>query len=814
MSNNYGTLIAASMLLTILVMFSATAEDHRDPEQYYTVDGQKIELQLVEGEMSIGLFPGETFPRTFTVNTAYGADAMTVSGLGDQILRVRTEKRSKLPTKQHIFADTTRQRSASPVPDKTTERYAQIERQDQMIADLEGNPAVAWVYPAYRSSATGTLLWLTPRVIAGLKPSLDIATVESLLPTEVRLLRPLAQADQVLLELVDPRSDDPIQVAIRLARDYDWILWAEPDFIQDWRKTVIPNDPLFANQWHLSNTGQSGGLIGADAVLPGAWDVETGHPSIVVAVIDDGVQTTHPDLPIFVNPGEIPGNGEDDDGNGYIDDVNGWDFIQNDNDPNPDLSGPGSHGTSVAGIAAAKGGNGVGVTGACQNCSILPVRISDADSFASSAVIGEAITYAGELADVLNNSWGGGASSNAITSAIQGVVDSSSGSPVFFANGNSATGYLSLGVPDLPAGTLTFTWTYRKDASLSAGFDTAWLDNVLFPDGTIEDFETCTTLPPGWSTSGDAGWFVVDDETRASSTRGGSCSIQAGDIDDDEFTTVSVTKTSASGGTLVYQAWPSSERSWLNGLPNGEGRLTNACWDSISLAVTQGGNKIGTYFDVCGTWSNQGNPLQDGVISYPSSLSETISVGSATNFDRRSDYSQWGPEIDFVCHSSGGSAGTTTTDVTGANGYDLSDYTSSFGGTSSASPLCAGIAALALSRNPNLTAAEVRQLMRDNSRQIGNVPYDSGGWNSQYGYGSVDAEGVVEGADGSDACQVSGMTIDDQQTYECSTVRVDDIEITASADVVFNAWERIIIEADFQVATNGTFAARIIDQPE
>jgi len=115
------------------------------------------------------------------------------------------------------------------------------------------------------------------------------------------------------------------------------ISYVEPDFAVSLLAT--PNDPDFGLLWGLENTGQQGGLDGWDqgrVGVPGvdisaieAWDITTGSSNVVIAVIDSGVDYTHPDLidNMWVNPGEIADNGIDDDGNGYIDDVYGWDFV-------------------------------------------------------------------------------------------------------------------------------------------------------------------------------------------------------------------------------------------------------------------------------------------------------------------------------------------------------------------------------------------------------------------------------------------------------------------------------------------------------
>jgi hypothetical protein len=97
--------------------------------------------------------------------------------------------------------------------------------------------------------------------------------------------------------------------------------------------TTGPNDPRFPEQWSLDNVGQAGGTPGADISAPEAWSAHgTGSKDIIVAVVDEGADIYHEDLAdqIWVNTGEIPGNGRDDDGNGYIDDVNGYDFFNRD----------------------------------------------------------------------------------------------------------------------------------------------------------------------------------------------------------------------------------------------------------------------------------------------------------------------------------------------------------------------------------------------------------------------------------------------------------------------------------------------------
>ncbi|MDO8598579.1 MAG: S8 family serine peptidase, partial [bacterium] len=135
---------------------------------------------------------------------------------------------------------------------------------------------------------------------------------------------------------------------------------------------------------------------------PAAWDVVSGNPSSVVAVLDVGVDLDHPDLTsaIWANSGEVAGNGIDDDRNGYIDDVRGWDFVDGDADPSPEYDIAGSnprdlhHGTLVAGIIAARGNNGEGVAGIDWLAKIMPLRVLHSDGSGDVDAVIHAIRYA------------------------------------------------------------------------------------------------------------------------------------------------------------------------------------------------------------------------------------------------------------------------------------------------------------------------------------------------------------------------------------------------------------------------------------
>jgi len=178
---------------------------------------------------------------------------------------------------------------------------------------------------------------------------------------------------------------------------------------------AVPDDPLFSEQWYLQSIG-----------LPAAWDFAKGSPTVTVAVLDSGVDLEHPDLRdrIWKNPFEVAGNGIDDDRNGYVDDARGWDFVDDDADPNPEIAAGGDkegadHGTLVAGIIGAAGNNAEGVTGVNWNVSIMPLRVLDADGAGNTLGVVRSIRYAiAAKAKVINISFTGNGYSQALADAL------------------------------------------------------------------------------------------------------------------------------------------------------------------------------------------------------------------------------------------------------------------------------------------------------------------------------------------------------------------------------------------------------------
>ena len=202
----------------------------------------------------------------------------------------------------------------------------------------------------------------------------------------------------VVLRVQLPDGADVLAAAARLRAV--GAIFAEPDYL-----ARAADDPLFSAQWGLSQI---------DA--PAAWSVVTNTASTIIAVIDSGIDVTHPDLAsqLWTNPGEIPANGVDDDGNGYVDDVHGWNFIAGTNDVDDDSG----HGTQVAGIAAAAE-NGVGVIGVCPGCRLMIVKVMRPNGTANYSDIAAGVAYArANGAQVINLSLGGYSDSSTLRAAV------------------------------------------------------------------------------------------------------------------------------------------------------------------------------------------------------------------------------------------------------------------------------------------------------------------------------------------------------------------------------------------------------------
>jgi subtilisin family serine protease len=505
------------------------------------------------------------------------------------------------------------------------------------------------------------------------------------------------------------------------------VAYAEPNYIYR-AASIFPNDPLFGQNWGLHNTGQpvngvSGGIPDADIDAPEAWDQTTGSSSVVVAVIDSGVEYRHPDLAgnIRTNPGEVAGNGVDDDGNGFIDDVRGWDFVEDDDEP-LDFN---DHGTHVSGTIGAVGNNNpVGVTGVNWDVSIIPVRGLDAYGSGDSVALADAVTYACDNgAQITNNSWGGSGASFTIFNAFSTcpgvlhiVAAGNSGLNLDTANSSFPCEYDG---PDSPFGALPnivcVASTTNQD--LRSGFSNYGTRSVhlgapgsavLSSVPSVQQVGATETFDPtaaGWTAGGTPNTWareVVGASGRASDSPGGS--------------------------------YANNQDNWFqrNAALNFSG--LNGCGLDYLLALeTQAGDGIllevstdaGATWDIASGWSGGNGAF-------------------FSNFDDLSFVDGNGSVLfrfSFVSNSLGVANGALIDDVVfrclnpAGNTYEY------FNGTSMATPHVAGLASLMRTYNPDLTLPQIEEIIRDTANDLGAVGFDT-----TYGWGRISAQAALAAA--------------------------------------------------------------------
>jgi subtilisin family serine protease len=257
--------------------------------------------------------------------------------------------------------------------------------------------------------------------MVSLQPGQDPATVIAASGCTVRRVLP---GGRVALAAFAYESHDDYNTTQNRLKSVPAIRSTDQDFVV--KAIGTPADPSYGELWGMHNEGQKGGLIDADIDAPEAWNLSTGSKSVLVGVIDTGIDRSHPDLSdnMWTNPGEsgtdVGGqdkrfNGVDDDNNGYVDDWRGWDFVNGDNDPHDDHL----HGTHCAGTIGATGNNGIGVAGVCWNVSLVGLKFLSAGGSGVTSGAVEATLYANTIGCTLtSNSWGGGGYSQALKDAI------------------------------------------------------------------------------------------------------------------------------------------------------------------------------------------------------------------------------------------------------------------------------------------------------------------------------------------------------------------------------------------------------------
>ncbi|HEV7404424.1 MAG TPA: S8 family serine peptidase [Chthoniobacteraceae bacterium] len=254
--------------------------------------------------------------------------------------------------------------------------------------------------------------WVADHFLLKPRPGLDIAALDAAVIASGGSLdqTTLARNGLLIVRLAQPNLGAVEAAVAAFSKANGPAVYAEPDYLVF--TSAVPNDPSFSQQWGLEDSSSNGDI---NAVA--GWDLRTSAAGVLVAVIDTGVRYTHQDIRdnIWQNPGEVAGNGLDDDHDGWVDDVHGVNFYGNTADPNDDEG----HGTHVAGILGASGNNGLGIAGVAWQVTIMPIKFQDSHGSGASSDAVRAIDFAvAHGAQILSNSWGSNSFSQALHDSI------------------------------------------------------------------------------------------------------------------------------------------------------------------------------------------------------------------------------------------------------------------------------------------------------------------------------------------------------------------------------------------------------------
>jgi len=379
-------------------------------------------------------------------------------------------------------------------------------------------------YAAPLFSFNGRTVAIVPEIVLRVAPRTDANDLQTLCDDlNVKIAYGLEFSErEFLIEVTASDERDVFAAQEQLDRSA-LVKWAAPNvaFQPELRGPRLPNDPYFWGQWHLMNAGQSGGMPAADISAVEAWEITVGDPSVVVAVVDSGVDFSHPDLAALL--------------------VDGYDFC--DDDPCADATreyADEAHGTACAGLIAAQGDNATGVTGVAWNCRIMPIRIfGGSHVYITEADVATALRWAANHgADVLSNSWGVELVATAVQSALADITEpggmgrEGKGCVVLWAAGNSGDAIPSRDPAAYPE-VIAVGATDHSDRLWSYSSYGPELDLVA-PSGGPMDAPGQSDL---WTTdlTGETGWdaynyhldLSVDYTDRMGGTSG-ACPIAAG----------------------------------------------------------------------------------------------------------------------------------------------------------------------------------------------------------------------------------------------------------------------------------------------
>jgi subtilisin family serine protease len=512
-----------------------------------------------------------------------------------------------------------------------------------------------------------------------------------------------------LLKITD---GDSVAATVRQLEAQPGVAYADPNGIM--QLASVPNDPLFSQQWGLFNDGQTvdgvAGTIGSDIGAPQAWNIATGDPSTVVAVMDTGADLTHPDLvnELWTNPLEATGTpGVDDDGNGYVDDVNGYDFIGAGSPTPSDRTG---HGTHVSGIIAAEGNNGIDTTGVAQRASLMELRVCGTYT-AGCPVANEiqAINYAGANgARVLNASLQGGTFYPSLQQALSNNPDVL----YVFAAGNQGTnndvtpsypcsldqsgGYsadnvICVAATDQSDGLASFSNYGASSVDLGAPgvniLSTSSQRTIFADDFEGGDFGTKWTSTSGtaWQTTSEAPLDTIGSPGNVGITDSpGGLDYNAGTTYEEE-----------SNPVTLPAGYSTCELDYWRAVDLGAG-------DSFVIEVLHDGSVEASSVDFGDPQFGLNHSAHDGSITLNPDFDSGGQVQVRLTLTSNGSGEDDGVHMDNIrlfCH---GSPSDAFFDDTSPTGTELLD------GTSMATPMVSGAAALLFSQAPSSTPSQVK----------------------------------------------------------------------------------------------------------
>lgn len=433
-------------------------------------------MKLIQYLISTFLIIILFFNNAYTADNSiynYGPEGKNYYKLSTEKILVKFNKDLSFDQKQELLSsfeelDPISEDNLLPAPDVTLVQVQGLsgEELEDLLVKIEQVPDVIYANP-FLIYEDGTYQGIQDRVIVQLKSENDFDKLNELAKEfNVNVLeRDIYDSKTYILKTNKNSKGNALEVANSLHESGEF-QYAEPDFLL-FLKRFSTNDTYLNYQWALDNTGSSiqySGTAGADMNVFNAWGISSGASSIKVAIIDEGVDLNHPDLIANL--------------------LSGYDATGQGSGGGP--QGDDAHGTACAGIVAGVGNNNRGVAGVAYNTKIIPVRIAYSNSqggwVTSNTWISNAINWAWSSAgaDVLSNSWGGGSSSSAINSAINGAVNSGRGglgSPVLFAAGNDNGAVHYPGTLTSVISVAAMSMCYQRKSPSSCDGETWWGSN-------------------------------------------------------------------------------------------------------------------------------------------------------------------------------------------------------------------------------------------------------------------------------------------------------------------------------------------------